>query len=115
MSSSSRRFKDDIQTIDAVSNKLLQLRPVSFRYKQAADDGTKPLQYGLIAEEVAEVYPELVQHDQDGNIYTVSYNLLTPLLLSELQKEHAARLARQEKLVAQKEEIAKLKQQLAAQ
>lgn len=111
---SSKRFKEDIQTIGEASDKLLQLRPVSFRYKQAADDGTKPLQYGLIAEEVAKVYPELVQYDRDGKPYTVSYNFLAPLLLSELQKEHAANISQLEELVSQKAEITSLNQQLIA-
>ena len=105
---SSQRFKEDIKSIDTVSDKLLQLRPVSFRYKQETDDGTKPLQYGLIAEEVAKVYPELVEYDKDGKPYSVFYNLLTPLMLKELQQEHAA-------LVTQQAEAADLKKQLSAE
>lgn len=105
---SSQRFKEDIKSIDVVSDKLLQLRPVSFHYKQAADDGTKPLQYGLIAEEVAKVYPELVEYDKDGKPFAVHYNLLTPLLLRELQKEHSENVSRQA-------EIAELKKQLISQ
>jgi hypothetical protein len=62
---------------------------VSFRYKQADEKGGYPLQFGLIAEEVAEVFPELVQYDDKGKPIAVSYNLLTPLLLGELQREHA--------------------------
>ena len=86
---SSQRFKQDIKSIDAASDKLMQLRPVSFRYNEAGEDGDRPLQYGLIAEEVAKVYPELVQYDADGKPFTVYYHLLTPLLLAELQKGHA--------------------------
>jgi hypothetical protein len=59
--SSSRRLKYDIQNMGEASGDLLKLRPVTFRYKQAQDDGSHPLQYGLIAEEVADVYPGLVQ------------------------------------------------------
>ena len=57
---SSRRFKEDIQDMDDASSGLLRLRPVTFRYQQPYADGSKPIDYGLIAEEVAEVYPDLV-------------------------------------------------------
>jgi len=85
---SSRRFKKDIHTMGTASDRLMQLRPVTFRYKQAAEDGTYPLQYGLIAEEVAKVFPDLVQYDKAGKPFTVYYHLLTPMLLNEIQKEH---------------------------
>jgi hypothetical protein len=58
--SSSRRFKDDIQDMGDASSDLMKLRPVTFRYKQAQEDGSHPLQYGLVAEEVADVNPGLV-------------------------------------------------------
>ena len=58
--SSSRRYKEDIQDMGDASSGLLRLRPVRFRYKQAYRDGSKPVDYGLIAEEVAQVYPDLV-------------------------------------------------------
>ncbi|MCX6382304.1 MAG: tail fiber domain-containing protein [Armatimonadetes bacterium] len=86
---SSRRFKSDIKTMGSVSDKLLQLRPVTFRYKSTDENGRHPLQYGLIAEEVAKVFPDLVQYDKQGRPFTVYYHLLTPMLLNELQKEHA--------------------------
>jgi len=85
---SSRRFKFDIKDIGATSDKLMDLRPVAFRYKEAAEDGSHPIQYGLIAEEVAKVYPDLVQYDKQGKPFTVYYNLLTPMMLNELQKAH---------------------------
>ena len=85
---SSRRFKFDIKDIGTVSDKLMDLRPVTFRYKEASSDGTHPIQYGLIAEEVAKVYPDLVQYDKDGKPFTVYYHLLTPMMLNELQKAH---------------------------
>jgi multidrug efflux pump subunit AcrA (membrane-fusion protein) len=116
---SSKRFKKDIQAIDSLSDKLLQLRPVAFRYKQAVEDG---VQYGLIAEEVAEVFPELVQYDAEGKPFTVYYHLLTPLMVNELQKEHRQNLAQQAELAgfqqkdaARQAEIASLRQQLVAQ
>ena len=65
-----------------------RLRPVTFRYKQPFNDGSKPVQYGLVAEEVAEVYPDLVAHSADGQIETVKYQVLDSMLLNELQKEH---------------------------
>src|SRR5207249_11229099 len=65
---------------------LMRLRPVTFRYLKHGDNA--PLQYGLIAEEVAEVYPELVARNKDGEVETVMYQFLAPMLLNELQKEH---------------------------
>jgi hypothetical protein len=71
------------------SRRLLQLRPVTFRYTQAYVDGAKPIQYGLVAEEVAEVFPELAVRGADGRVETVHYETLNVLLLNELQKAHA--------------------------
>ncbi|HLK60638.1 MAG TPA: tail fiber domain-containing protein [Chthonomonadaceae bacterium] len=85
---SSARFKYDIHSLGAVSDKLMRLRPVSFRYKAAAEDGSHPIQYGLIAEEVAQVYPDMVQYDNEGKPFTVYYQQLTPMMLNELQKAH---------------------------
>jgi hypothetical protein len=64
------------------------LRPVTFRYKDAEADGSHSLQYGLIAEEVAKVYPDLVQYDKQGKPFTVYYHLLTPIMIDQLQKAH---------------------------
>lgn len=86
---SSARFKDDIQPIAGVRDKLHALRPVQFVYKPEFDDGSRQLQYGLIAEEVAEVFPELVVRDEQGEPLTVRYHLLAPLLLDEMQRLHA--------------------------
>jgi hypothetical protein len=83
--SSSRRFKEDIQDMGDASRDLLRLRPVTFRYKQPFADGSKPIQYGLIAEEVAEVYPNMVAHSADGEIETAKYQMLGPMLLNEVQ------------------------------
>jgi hypothetical protein len=87
--SSSRRFKYDIDDMGEASSELLQLRPVTFRYKRAQADGSHPLQYGLIAEEVAKVYPQLVQYSTTGELNTVLYHELPALLLNEVQKQHA--------------------------
>ena len=85
--SSSRRFKEDIQDMGDASSGLLRLHPVTFRYKQPFADGSKPIEYGLIAEEVADVYPDLVAHSADGQIETVKYQVLDSMLLNELQKQ----------------------------
>ena len=69
------------------SQRLMQLRPVVFRYKKPMADGTKPLQFGLIAEEVANVFPELVVYDKVGQPTTVFYHVLPALLLNELQRQ----------------------------
>jgi trimeric autotransporter adhesin len=83
---SSLRYKRDIRSLDDRSQRLWQLRPVSFRYKQ---DPTGERQYGLIAEEVAKVYPELVVRDNKGEIESVQYRELIPLMLNEMHQQQA--------------------------
>ena len=85
--SSSRRFKDDIADMAVASSGLMKLRPVTFHYKSDQNPSGRTLQYGLIAEEVAEVYPGLVAHSADGQIETVMYQFLSPMLLNEVQKQ----------------------------
>ncbi len=97
VASSSARYKKDISNMGDSTDGLMKLRPVTFRYK-SDQQGTK--QYGLIAEEVDQVYPELVFHDTDGKIEAVRYSMLTSMLLNELQKQReqiAALKAREEK------------------
>jgi len=84
---SAARFKEGIEPVGEDSRRLLALRPVRFRYKPAYDDPTRPLQYGLVAEEVAQAFPELVYPDSDGAPYSVRYHLLSVLLLNELQRQ----------------------------
>jgi hypothetical protein len=103
--SSSRRFKDEIQDMGEASSGLLKLRPVIFRYKQAQEDGSHPLQYGLIAEEVAEVNPRLVQFDKDGQPQTVLYHLLPAMLLNEFQKQHQQIEAQEKVIQFQQEQL----------
>jgi hypothetical protein len=110
---SSRQFKEDIQPMGSVSEKLFGLRPVTFRYTQPFDDGSKPVQYGLIAEEVAEVFPELVVYGEDGKPETVSYHLLATLLLNEVQKEHRVSERLQGQVQAQAEQLAAMRQEIA--
>jgi len=98
---SSRRYKKDIEPLGELSRDLLRLRPVAFRYKEPDSKGDHPLQYGLIAEEVAEVYPDLVAYSKDGRAQTVKYHKLNSLLLNELQRQ-------QQQMQQQQEVIAKL-------
>jgi hypothetical protein len=111
---SSRRFKDDIRDMGSASEKLMNLRPVTFRYKKAAESGAHPLQYGLIAEEVAKVYPDLVQYDKAGKPFTIYYHLLTPMLLNELQKAHRQAAAQQNEIALLRRENADVKSELAS-
>ena len=83
--SSSRRFKREIKPIDKASETILAFKPVTFHYKS---DNTNTPQFGLIAEEVAEVSPDLVVRDHSGEIYTVRYDAVNAMLLNEFLKEH---------------------------
>ena len=82
---SSRQFKDEIKAMDKASEAILALKPVTFHYKS---DATSTPQFGLIAEEVAEVNPDLVVRDADGELYTVRYEAVNAMLLNEFLKEH---------------------------
>jgi len=84
---SSERYKTDIAPMGSDAGKLMRLRPVTFRLKT---DPSGALQYGLIAEEVDKVYPELVVRDATGKIQGVRYDELAPLLLNEVQRLQAA-------------------------
>ena len=111
--SSSRRYKEDIRSMGAASDRLLALRPVTFRYKKADENGRKPEQYGLIAEEVAKVMPELVVYNDKGQPETVAYQTLAPLLLNELQREHARSERQASVLNAALKELDALKAEVA--
>jgi len=80
---SSARYKQDIAPIGVRSEGVLQLRPVTFAYK---DDTTATMHYGLVAEEVAAVFPNLVTYAPTGEVRTVKYQELIPMLLNELQR-----------------------------
>ena len=110
---SSERYKDEIHDMNEASQHLYELRPVTFRYKQASPEGNKPLEYGLIAEEVAKVYPDLVLHNEQGQVQTVQYHKLTPMLLNEVQHLNNELKAEKERSLQQNQEIAQLKQQIA--
>ena len=83
--SSSRRFKQQIKAMDSVSEAILALKPVTFQYKS---DATNTPQFGLIAEEVADVNSDLVLRDKEGKPYTVRYDAVNAMLLNEFLKEH---------------------------
>ncbi|HEY1770124.1 MAG TPA: tail fiber domain-containing protein [Chthoniobacterales bacterium] len=87
VATSSARFKDDIQPMKDASDVLLSLQPVTFRYKKELDSLGTP-QFGLVAEQVAKVDPDLVARDDSGKPYTVRYEAVNAMLLNEFLKEH---------------------------
>jgi trimeric autotransporter adhesin len=99
---SSQRYKISILPMGDSSEKLRQLRPVTFHLKT---DPKGPVQYGLIAEQVAKVYPELVIRDETGRVQGVHYEELAPMLLNEAQRQR-------KQIAAQAAEIDQLKAQL---
>jgi hypothetical protein len=105
---SSARYKRDIRAMGERSKGLYQLRPVTFRYKQ---DAHGQPQYGLIAEEVAKVYPELVVRGDKGEIESVQYHELIALLLNEAQRQQQTQDAQARQMSTQAQELAELKAQ----
>ena len=97
------------------SSNLMKLRPVTYLYKPEYDKGPRSLQYGLIAEEVAEVYPDLIAYEPDGKPLTVNYQNLSAMLLNELQKQHTVVAAQQDELQTQLQQIKTQQQQMQAQ
>ena len=85
--SSSRRFKNEIKPIDKASEAIHALKPVTFRYKPEIDPQGVP-EFGLVAEDVEKVNPDLVIRDAEGKIYTVRYEAVNAMLLNEFLKEH---------------------------
>jgi hypothetical protein len=102
---SSKRFKQDIKPMERASEALFALKPVTFRYKQELDPDRVP-QFGLVAEEVEKVDPDLVARDRDGKPYTVRYEAVNAMLLNEFLKEHR-------KVQEQEATIAELKREMA--
>jgi hypothetical protein len=117
---SSARYKDDIKRMDKASEAILALEPVTFRYKEELDPDGIP-QFGLVAEEVEKVNPNLVVLDEDGKPYTVRYEAVNAMLLNEFLKEHRkveeqkAGLAEMKSVVSKQDElIAKQQKQIEA-
>ena len=96
---SSARFKDEVKPMDKSSEALLKLKPVTFRYNEELDPDKIP-QFGLIAEEVEKVNPDLVARDAKGEPYTVRYDAVNAMLLNEFLKEHRKN-EEQEKTIAE--------------
>ena len=113
--SSSRKVKDDIADMGEASSLLMRLRPVTFYYKGQAGNSSRTLQYGLIAEEVADIAPELVAHKANGEIETVYYQFLAPMLLNEFQKQQRTIDAQAAALSSQTTRIAELERDRQAQ
>ena len=118
---SSERFKDAIKPMDKASEAILALKPVTFRYKQELDPDGIP-QFGLIAEEVDKVNPDLVVRGEDGKVTTVRYEAVNAMLLNEFLKEHRsvqdlkATVAQQQKqIAAQQATAAQQQKQIARQ
>ena len=94
---SSRRYKEDISPMDKASEALFALRPVTFRYKKKIDPTQIPA-FGLIAEEVEKVNPDLVAHNPEGQPESVRYQYINAMLLNEFLKEHKAFAEQQDKM-----------------
>ena len=109
---SSRRFKHEIKPMDSASESILRLSPVTFHYK---GDKTSTPQFGLIAEEVADVNPDLVVRDETGDILTVRYDAVTAMLLNEFLKEHRRIEEQRHKIETQEATITELKSTIAQQ
>ena len=87
MTTSSKRFKEDIKSMDKASEAVFALKPVSFRYKKEVDP-TRTAQFGLVAEDVEKVNPDLIVRDSAGKPYSVRYDQVNAMLLNEFLKEH---------------------------
>src|SRR5262249_17678943 len=96
---SSARFKEAIRPMDRASETILALQPVTFHYRHELDPAGIP-QFGLIAEEVEKVNPDLVVRDDDGKAYTVRYEAVNAMLLNEFLKEHR-KVQEQEVMITQ--------------
>ena len=104
---SSARFKEGIRSMQQASEALFALKPVTFRYKKDIDpDGTS--QFGLVAEDVEKVNPDLIVRDREGKPYTVRYDAVNAMLLNEFLKEHRAFLEEQCKVERLEKQVAAL-------
>jgi hypothetical protein len=101
---SSVRFKDEIKPMDKASEAILALKPVTFRYKKELDPDGIP-QFGLIAEQVEKVNPNLVARDADGKVNTVRYEAVNAMLLNEFLKEHRTVQEQQKEIDALRAEL----------
>ena len=104
VTASSARFKEAIKPMDKASETILALRPVTFRYKHELDPDGIP-QFGLVAEDVEKVNPDLVARDDQGKPYTVRYEAVNAMLLNEFLKEHRTVQQQQKEIDALKAEL----------
>ena len=104
---SSARYKEDIKPMNEASETIFALQPVTFRYKQELDPKGIP-QFGLVAEEVEKVSPDLVARDDEGKAYSVRYEAVNAMLLNEFIKEHRRNEQQEAKLSGQEKEIVRL-------
>ena len=110
---SSARFKEAVKPMDKASEAILALQPVTFRYKQELDPDGIP-QFGLVAEQVEKVNPDLVVRDQNGKVNTVRYDAVNAMLLNEFLKEHRKVVNQETRLSAQEALIAQQQKQIEA-
>ena len=113
-STSSARFKDEIRPMDKTSEVLFALKPVAFRYKKQIDPERIP-QFGLVAEEVEKVSPDLVVRDKEGKPYTVRYDQVNAMLLNEFLKGHCKNEEQQATILRAQQQIELLQQELKEQ
>jgi uncharacterized coiled-coil protein SlyX len=111
---SSKRFKEQIKPMNHAGEALFSLKPVTFRYKKAIDPAGAR-QFGLVAEEVDKVSPDLVVRDEKGNVNTVRYDQVNAMLLNEFLKEHRRVEQQRGKIEQQEATIAELKSAVAQQ
>ena len=109
---SSRRFKEDIKSMDRASEALFALKPVTFRYKKGIDPQGIP-QFGLVAEDVQKVNPDLVVRDAEGKLNTVRYDQVNAMLLNEFLKAHHKMEEQERKIQNQQATITELRSSVA--
>ena len=111
VASSSKRFKEEIKPMDKASEAILALKPVTFRYKKEIDSKGVP-QFGLLAEDVAKVNPDLIVRDAEGKIYTVRYEAVNAMLLNEFLKEYRRVEQQDHRIQKQDATIARLEKEV---
>jgi hypothetical protein len=111
---SSERFKTDIKSMDAISETILALKPVTFHYKRELDPKRVP-QFGLVAEQVEKVNADLVLRDAEGKAYTVRYDAVSAMLLNEFIKEHRKVQEQQATITQLKSAVGKQNKTIAEQ
>ena len=113
VATSSARLKEDIKPMNKASEAILALKPVTFRYKEEIDPD-RLQQFGLVAEEVEKINPDLVARDTKGKAYTVRYDQVNAMLLNEFLKEHRAFLEERRKVQKLEGSLAQQQKQIRA-